>query len=249
MANPWYATKGYDHVGRHRTAAITHDIRYHDDGMTQEAERWRLVFVHVGQKHAITAGDSDQLGQKVQEQVAKWGIQDPKGLQDIGECLTYAQTHALGQHSRSIKPTLPSPAHHDAAAWTQMAHLLDTLAILRETEGSLTMQLTRLLATHSELTRGSESLSVEDRIQNTINNRRAMAATTGTNRPVPPAEIFIMAGAQAALGGSAPDLAAMVSHSVRSPGLTAHRFRSHLQHLGPSRGSQPSPAHDYEPGE
>ena len=93
MANPWYATKGYNKVGIHGQAAVTHDIRYQDDGMTKEAERWRLVFIHEEQKHAVTASDGDQLAQKVHERIGELGVQDPQTLQDIGECFAWAQAH------------------------------------------------------------------------------------------------------------------------------------------------------------
>ncbi len=172
MAKPWYAAqKGYDSVGTHRLAALTHDIRYENDGMTKEAERWRLVFIHDGQKHAVTAGDGGELGRKVQAQLTKFDIPSNSEVsQDIVQCLLHTMGHPLA-------PKKPSPAQ-------QMGTLLDTLAVLREIEGTLTQELTRHLANHPELIRGSKLLSVEDRIQNTVNNRqdlgRVVAESTRT---------------------------------------------------------------------
>jgi hypothetical protein len=235
MANPWYATKGYDSVGTHRLAALTHDERFGDDGMTKEAERWRLVFIHDGQKHAVTAGDGEELGRKVQAQVTQLGIPYGSAVsQDIGRCLLHAMSHPL------------SPARHTPAQ--QMGTLLDTLAVLRETAGALRLQLTRHLANYPELIRGSKTLTVEDRIQNTVANRRAMHETLQENHPLLAPEVFILAGAQVALGGSAPDLGRVVAECVQTPGLTEHTFRQRLETREPSRVSQ-SARHDYEPGE
>ena len=107
MAKPWYAAqKGYDSVGTHRLAALTHDIRYENDGMTKEAERWRLVFIHDGQKHAVTAGDGGELGRKVQAQLTKFDIPSNSEVsQDIVQCLLHTMGHPLA-------PKKPSPAHN-----------------------------------------------------------------------------------------------------------------------------------------
>ena len=235
MANPWYATKGYDTVGTHRLAALTHDERFGDDGMTKEAERWRMVFIHDGQKHAVTAGDGETLGRKAQAQVTQLGIPYGSAVsQDIGGCLAHAMSHPLVSKK-------PAPGQ-------QIGQLLDALAVLRETEGALRLQLTRILMEHPELIRGSKLLSVDDRIQNTMANRRAMHEALQANRPVNPAEMFILAGAEAALGKSPQDLGRVVAECVQTPGLTEHTFRQRLETREPSRVSQSS-RHDYEPGE
>ena len=46
----------------------------------------------------------------------------------------------------------------------------------------------------------------QPKCENTLHNRRVVQAIMGDNRPVLAPEVFIMAGAQAALGGSAQDL-------------------------------------------
>ena len=99
----------------------------------------------------------------------------------------------------------------------QLGTLLDTVAVLREVEGALTLQLTRHLTAHPALTRGSESLSVEDRIQNTVSNRAVIQAMTGKNRPIHLPEALIVAGAAVALGESAPDLAAEILERKEIP--------------------------------
>ena len=235
MANPWYATKGYDTVGTHRQAALTHDERFGNDGMTKEAERWRLVFIHDRQKHAVTASDGEELGQKVQAQVTQLGIPYGSAVsQDIGGCLAHAMSHPLVSKK-------PPPGQ-------QIGQLLDTLAILQETAGALRLQLTRVLMEHPELIRGSKTLTVNDRIQNTVNNRRAVHEALQDNRPVNPAEMFILAGAEAALGKSAPDLGRVVAECVKSPGLSEKDFRGRLEHSTVSPATAPR-AMEYEPGD
>ena len=97
-------------------------------------------------------------------------------------------------------------AEYDPGGSERMASLLDTLAVLREVEGVLTLQLSPHLTDHPALTRGSESLSVEDCIQNTVSNRAAIQAVTGQNRPIHLSEASMAAGAAVARGESAPDL-------------------------------------------
>ena len=174
-----------------------------------------------------------------------WGQIPQKG--DI-----HSLPHPPSDLSEKLIVAIRQKYGQDTAGREQLGPLLDTLAILRDTAGALTLQLTRQLAAHPVLTQGSEYLTVEDRIQHTMANRRAIHSMLKENRPVSAPEVFIMAGAQVALGGSAQDLGAGVVDSVQTPGLREQVFRDRLEHPehSPTLAAQsPADAMEYELGQ
>ena len=90
----------------------------------------------------------------------------------------------------------------------------------------------------------------QPKCENTLHNRRVVQAIMGDNRPVWAPEIFIMPGAQAALGvGPRPGPHRV--DSVMTSGLHDKAFRARLSHLeqAKSPGNPPAKQPEYEPGE
>ena len=183
-------------------------------------------------------------------------ITSPK-TQKAGEQLAHTIQERYGQAVSVTPPTPPAD--------TRLYRILDTLAVLRETEATLKDQAARWIAEHPGSIQGTEHLTLEDRIANTQTNRAAIHATLGDGRPMYPPEQFILAGASAALGGEAQHLGSLIFLKSQHQQTTEAQFREALNHpeqstiaLGeqiqrridnPTVRNIPAPEPDYEPGE
>ena len=151
-------------------------------------------------------------------------ISDPGTEQHAAE-LAAAIHHRFGRDAQAVHPERPEVNPRD-----KLGRLLDTLAVLREIEETLSGQAVWLILDHPELVRGSANLSVEARIENTISNRTVVRSTYGDSRPVYPTEQMILAGAAAAMGGDAQHLGSLVYLSAQHPSVTEGAFREGLNH-------------------
>lgn len=142
--------------------------------------------------------------------------------QKAGEQLAHAIQERYGQTVSVTPPTPPAD--------TRLYRILDTLAVMRETETTLKAQVEQVIAQHPEWVQGSESLSVEDRITNTTANRAAIHATLGDGRPMYPPEEFILAGAAVAMGGEAQHLGSLIYLKSQHQQTTEAQFREALNH-------------------
>lgn len=111
----------------------------------------------------------------------------------------------------------------------KFGRLLDTLAVLRETEHTLKTQALRLIADHPELIRDDKNLTLDDRIANTVSNRQIIRETYGDSRPVHPPELMIRAGAQVAQGGEAQHLGSLVYLSAQHASISEESFQAGLK--------------------
>lgn len=162
------------------------------------------------------------------------------------------------QPSEQPAPTTIHPRDRE-----KFGRILDTLAVLHETEHTLKTQALQLIADHPGLIRDNKTLALDDRIANTISNRQVVRTTYGESRPIHPPEQFILAGAAAALGGEAKHLGALVFLSAQHVSATEGTFRDGLNRpeqwtiaLGEQierRIAHPTvrnvPGHDHEPGD
>ena len=153
-------------------------------------------------------------------------ISDP-GTEQHAEALAAAIQHRFGMTAQVVHPARPEVNPRDSE---KLGRLLDALAVLRETESKLGVQAERLITAHPELVRGSEDLTLDDRIEHTIANRTVVSATYGDSRPVHPPEQMILAGAAAAMGGEAQHLGSLVYLSAQHPSVTEGTFREGLNH-------------------
>ena len=177
--------------------------------------------------------------------------------QKAGEQLAHTIQERYGQAVSVTPPTPPAD--------TRLYRILDTLAVLKETETTLKAQVEQMIAQHPEWVQGSEQLSLDDRIANTQTNREAIHATLGDGRPMYPPEEFILAGASAAMGGESQHLGSMMYLKSQHARTTERQFREALNHpeqstiaLGeqiqrridhPTVRNIPASEPDYEPGE
>ncbi|NMP23998.1 hypothetical protein [Sulfobacillus harzensis] len=186
-------------------------------------------------------------------------ISEP-GTEQHAEDLAAAIQSRFGMDAHAVHPERPEVNPRDSE---KLGRLLDTLAVLREVEETLSGQAVWLILDHPELVRGSANLSVEDRIENTISNRTVVRATYGDSRPVYPPEQMILAGAAAAMGGEPQHLGALVYLSAQHASVTEGPFREGLNHPEQStielerqiqaRIAHPTertePESEYEPGD
>ncbi len=146
------------------------------------------------------------------------------GTEQSGQELAAAIQERFGMSATVVHP----PNDVNLRDSEKLGRILDTLAVLRETEATLCDQATRLIAQHPELTTGSETLTLHERIENTISNRTVVQATYGDQRPVHPPEEFILAGAAVAMGGTAQHLGSLVYLTAQHASTTEAQFREGL---------------------
>ncbi|NMP23724.1 hypothetical protein [Sulfobacillus harzensis] len=147
-----------------------------------------------------------------------------RGTEHAGQALAAAIQQRMGVE---VGVRTPAPPSRDGE---KLGRLLDTLAVLRETESKLSAQALRIISEHPELIRGSKTLSLDERIENTVSNREIVRATYGDSRPIYPPEQMILAGAAAAMGGEPQHLGALVYLSAQHASVTEGRFRDGLNH-------------------
>lgn len=119
--------------------------------------------------------------------------------------------------------------HPDARLTDKLGRLLDTLAVLRETDATLRVEAEALMERHPELVQGSPALTLDARITNTVSNRQVIRDTYHDQRPVHPPEQMIRAGVEAALGGEAPHLGALVYLASQHASMTEASLHAQLK--------------------
>lgn len=112
----------------------------------------------------------------------------------------------------------------------KLGRILDTLAILRETEATLKAEAAKLIEKDPGLIRGTEQLSLDRRIDNTVANRALIRERLGPNRPMHPPEEFILAGAAAGMGAPANHLGSVVYLKCQHANTSEAQFREALNH-------------------
>lgn len=112
----------------------------------------------------------------------------------------------------------------------KFGRILDTLAVLREAEATLKKEAQALIEKDPGLTRGSENLSLEKRIENTVSNRAIIRERLGEHRPMHPPEEFILAGAAAGMGAPAGHLGSMIYLKSQYAHTSEAQFREALNH-------------------
>ena len=147
------------------------------------------------------------------------------GTEQSGQELADAIQARFGMSAEVVNPPRPDLNPRDTE---RLGKLLDTLAVLDEVKADLKAQAERLITDHPELIRGSESLSLDQRIENTISNRENVAAVYGDGRPVHPPEQMILAGVETALGADAQHVGAVVALSAQVKSLPESTFRERL---------------------
>lgn len=179
-----------------------------------------------------------------------------QGTEQHGQALAQAIEQKMGVEVGVASPTTNS----NPRDMERLGRILDTLAVLRETESTLKAQALHLIAENPSLIQGSQTLTLDQRIENTVSNRANIRTTYGDSRPIHPPEQMILAGAAATLGGEAQHLGSLVYLSAQHPSVTEGTFREGLNHpeqstieLGrqiQARIDRPTePANEYEPGD
>ena len=158
--------------------------------------------------------------------MAKIQIVTGAGTEKHGQALADAIQQKMGvEVGVSSQATNPNPRDME-----RFGSILDALAVLRETESTLKTQALRLIADHPELIRGSKTLTLDDRVSNTVKNRAEIRAVLGDSRPMYPPETFILAGAAVAVGGEPRHLGAAIYLSAQHRQTTEGQFRERLNH-------------------
>lgn len=123
----------------------------------------------------------------------------------------------------------------------QLGRLLDTLAILEEAKAALKAHAAQFLADRPELVRGSETLTLDDRIANTVSNRAIIASTYGDQRSIEAPEQMIRGGVAVAAGADTwSTLAHLANNAMETAHTTAGQYRTQLNTpLGPDASSRP----------
>lgn len=144
------------------------------------------------------------------------------GTAKAGRALADAIQQAMGVEVGVTHP--PDPRLTE-----KLGQLLDTLAVLRETDATLRVEAEALMERHPELVGGSHYLTLDERITHTVSNRHVIRDTYGDQRPVHPPEQMIRAGVEAALGGEAPHLGALVYLASQHASMTEASLQAQLK--------------------
>ena len=143
-----------------------------------------------------------------------------------GQTLAQAIEQRMGvEVGVSSPPPRPNPRDME-----RFGSILDALAVLRETESTLKTQALRLIADNPALVKGSKTLTLDDRVANTVKNRAEIRAVLGDSRPMYSPEEFILAGAAAAVGTEPQPqhLGAAIYLSAQHRQTTEGQFRERL---------------------
>ena len=167
--------------------------------------------------------------------MSKIQIVTGRGTEQAGQALANAIEQRTGAQV-GISHADASPTLRDIE---QFGSVLDALAVLRETEKTLRQQALQLIADHPKLIRGSKTLTLDDRVANTLSNRRIIQERMGSGRTIDTPEQLIIGGAAIAAGADQWSVLAHVATNAMEPGhTTAGQYRDQLNTtLGPAESS------------
>ena len=128
-----------------------------------------------------------------------------------------------------------------AAGTERLGQMLDALAVLDEMQSRLKTHVQQFLIDHPKLTRGSEKLTLDDRVANTLSNRREIRDRWGDGRQIidPPEQLIIAGVAVAAGADQWSVLGHVATNTMETTHTTAGQYRDQLNTtLGPAASSR-----------